>query len=288
MHRLRLTPLLLIAALALPFPARAWDGSIPDSTRATRSPNVVRSQAPPRRPTHGKDGLRLGAIAGGVVGGTGAVFLGLLVDALCEGGNCEDATATTYVELGVIGTAVGVLSGGFFGWIIGSTIPAGEPPPSWEGTRAATGGHWPPIASFTVQPGLGTLTARPGHATSLSLRATLLAHVDRRIAIGPEFTHVGFAGGMDALAGAVYLGDRTRRLSPYLVADLGSYHWARGVHDVDVDVLGAGIGAGLLWVPAPGRARFGIEGRYHWTPQNIEDGAGYRFVEVGATAGWSW
>jgi hypothetical protein len=272
MRHLRLTRLLLIAALLLPGSARAED--------------------PPKRPTHARGGARIGAITGGVLGAVSLVSFGLLVEAIGESDSDDDITPLGYVGLGALGLASGAAAGGVLGWVFGSMIPAYDPragyPPTGEAGRATARPDSPPIASFTLQPGFGSLTQRSGRASSLSMRATLLAHVHRLVALGPEYTNAGFAGGMSALGGAVYIGDRTRRWSPYLVGDLGSYHWSHGIHDSHVTVLGSGIGAGFLWAPASGRARLGLEGRYHWTPQNIEDPEGYRFVNFGVTARTSW
>jgi hypothetical protein len=271
MRHLRLTVAALIAALAMPGSARAED--------------------PPRRPTHGRGGTKIGAITGGVLGAASFISFGLLVEAIGEGGSDDDISSLGYVGLGFLGLASGAVSGGILGWVVGSMIPANEPwapYPRAEEAGAAERPDWPPIASLTVQPGFGVLTQRPGNASSFTLRATLLAHVHRAIAVGPEYTHSGIAGGMDAVGGAVYIGNRTRRFSPYLVGDLGAYRWSKGLHDNDVTVLGSGIGAGLLWAPASGRARLGLEGRYHWTPQNIADAEGYRFVNLGAIARVNW
>jgi hypothetical protein len=246
--------------------------------------------------TRARGGARVGLVVGGVTGAAGFVFIGLVAQALCEGDCGDDIHPAGWVGLGAVGALTGALAGAGVGYLIGSMIPAGEVPvarvPGAEGETPApavpaAGEPRRRIGSLSLQPGHGRLTDREASST-FTVRVTLLAHLRPWLGVGPEITHAGFPGGMNALGGAVVVGRRDRRFSPYVVGDLGWYRWGTGPFDTDVSLLGAGIGAGLAWAPGSGGAQLGLEARYHWTPQNIQDPEGYRFVNAGASVRFAW
>jgi hypothetical protein len=212
------------------------------------------------------------------------------------------------VELALIGGGVGAGAGALLGGILGATIPADKvaaPNPRAEAApdsgaaaevESPRAMPMPPppgrtpryIASLIVQPGVGILTDRPGHPSEFMVRAALLAQLKPWFAIGPEFSRSQLSGGFTAVEGAIQVGPSRNVVYPYLTGDMGLQVWKTGLYDTSVSILGAGVGGGVSWAPGAGRWRLGVESRYQWSLQNIEDPQGYRFVFVGGTARVSW
>jgi hypothetical protein len=257
----------------------SWPGGV---LAEESTPDSTASAAPMKAQTQAKTGSHVGLVVGGITGA--AMFLLVGVVAESEG---EDIQPVGWVGLGALGLGLGAATGALLGYMFGSMIPTEEEPASVPGASPASTGRRP-IASFALEPGVAILTERPGNESAFTLRGTLLAQLKPWLGVGPEVTYGNLAGGMFAVEGAAYVGRRDAGLRPYAVLDLGVQHWATGVVDTDVGVLGMGVGAGLSWSPRSGNAHFGLEGRYHWTPQHIENPEGFRFVNVGATARWSW
>ena len=236
------------------------------------------------RATKRKGGMRVGLIAGAVAG-TGLFLLGALAaESLCEY-ECSDIHPVGYVAIGALGAAVGAATGAVVGGLFGSMIP--------DDKRTMSQPHEPgimkrPIASVAIEPGVGVTTERPENESGFLLRATLIAQLKPWLGVGPEITYADLAGGTYGFRGAFYFGPREPNLRPYVVTALGWQHWKTGAFDTDVDVLGWGMGGGLAWTPGSPNTHIGLEARYEFSPQNIDQNQYFRFVSTSAVLRHSW
>jgi|GEM_PF-1996854 len=241
--------------------------------------------------TKGKAGLKTGLIAGSIAGGSFALLVAAYADAECEGGDCSDVTVLGYVGAAALGATLGALTGALVGYVFGSMIPnhpdKGSSPEESQGLLNESKRF---IASIALQPGVAVLTERPENESGFSVRATLLAQPKHWLGIGPEIAYSDLAGGVFELGGAVSIGPREPGPRPYLIGNLGWQQWKTGinVYDTNPSVLAAGFGGGLSFTPGSGSTHLGLEMRYHWSPQNIQDREGYRFVSTSAVFRHSW
>jgi hypothetical protein len=271
---------------------------ISSTTRARGQVDSTLVAAPlgtePERHTKGKTGMKTGLIVCGIAGASLALLVAAYSDAECDGGDCSDVTALGYVGAGLLGATLGGLTGALVGYVFGSMIPdhpdQGSIPEESQGLPGPLMERKPIIASISLQPGVAVLTERPEDETGFSVRAALLAQPKRWLGIGPEIAYTDLAGGVFELGGAVSVGPREPGLRPYLIGNLGWQQWKTGInaYDTNPSVLTAGFGGGLSFTPGSGSTHLGLETRYHWSPQNIPDREGYRFVSTSAVFRHSW
>jgi hypothetical protein len=237
------------------------------------------------RATKAKAGMRAGAIAGSIAGTAFFLLVGAVANSLCEY-DCPDVTTGGFVGLGVLGAITGAATGALLGGLFGSMIPDhSKSSPSQTETPF---NHKSSIASVSIETGLAVLTERPENEAGLLLRATLVAQLNSWLGAGPEVTYGDLAGGMLGIRGAFYLGPRQPGLRPYLVTALGWQHWKTGAFDTDVGVLEWGTGGGLAWTPGLSNTHIGLEARYEFSPQNIDQNEYFRFVSTSAVLRHSW
>jgi hypothetical protein len=242
--------------------------------------------APPlhwERSTKAKQGVRVGLVAGGISGTGFFLLVGAAANSLCEV-DCPSVKGFGWVGLGLLGAVTGAATGALLGGLFGSMIPDHDKHPSPMETGLAR----PPIASVSVDPGVGFTTERPENGSGFMLRATLIAQLKPWLGIGPEINYAHLAGGTYGFRGAVHLGPREPGLRPYVVPAIGWQHWKNGAFDTDVDVLQWGMGGGLAWTPGSPNAHIGLEARYEFSPQNVDQNKYFRFVSTSAMFRHSW
>jgi len=272
---LRLLVLVLITTLCVS--SAAWGNA--DST-------LTAAPLDTERDTKGKAGMRVGLIAGGIVGTAFFLLVGAAANSLCEG-DCPDVTAAGFIGLGVLGATTGALSGALIGGLFGSMISDDKKVPE-QSQATSLSIERRSIASLSVEPGVGFLTKRPENESGFMLRATLIAQLKPWLGVGPEVTYADLAGGTYGVRGAIYLGPRQTGLRPYVVTALGVQHWDTGTLDTDVEVLQLALGGGVGWTPGASNTHFGLEARYDFCAQNIDHSEAYTFVSTSAVLRRSW
>jgi len=237
-----------------------------------------------KRATKRKSGARAGLIVGGIAG-AGLFVLGAAAsESFCDY-ECTDIHPLGYVAIGALGAAVGAATGFLVGGLFGSMVPDDQKeisPPQARGTSRRA------IASVSIEPAVGVTTERPDNDSGLMVRGTLIAQLNSWLGVGPEINYADLAGGTYGFRGAFYLGPREPGLRPYLVTSLGWQHWESGAFDTDVDVLQWGMGGGLAWTPGSPNTHLGLEARYDFSPQNIDQNKYFRFVSTSAVLRHSW
>jgi len=226
--------------------------------------------------------MKAGLIAGGIAGAGFGLLVAAYADGECEGGDCSDFTPVGYVGAGFIGGALGALTGAIVGSVFGAMIP------NDKHSYTPPGSMKRPIASAAIEPAVGATTERPSNRSGFMLRGTLIAQLKPWLGFGPEITYADLAGGTYGIRGAFYVGPRQPGLRPYLVTALGWQHWKKGAFDTDVDVLQWGMGGGLAWTPGSPNTHIGLEARYEFSPQSVDQNQYFRFVSTSVVLRHSW
>lgn len=261
---IRAAGLALLSFLFLAGPARA----AADSLRVATYP-----------PRATMKGLKIGAAVGGVAGAGYLLLIGIVADALGDGGD-DDFSTGDYLLLAAFGGVAGAASGAVIGADIGSmSYRSGIDRRRFPAT--------PPIGRFGLEAGRAGFSQRNDAGPGFWVRGTLASHVTPWLATGPELT-LQFADPRNVrTAWIARLEPWHGRVTPCLLGSIGPTFWPGSQN-----YLGGEVGGGVRFGgPAAGTA-WQIEARHHWNLQNTEFGPGingrYDYLTIGAGITHSW
>lgn len=246
-----------------------------DTSGTGRSLDVLQDEGSGR---YTKQGLIVGALAGGLGGLGFGTLLGLFCEA--EGDGCWGAVP--------IITLIGAAGGGAAGAIIGAAIPRRRTP---RDTSAAPPVRERPrrIGSFEIVLGrahatIHGATSTPFRGVGPEFRANLFAELRPWIAIGPEVGQAWFdEGGNIRHAGVTLRTTWSRRtISPYAALNLGAWQTTAP----SLEFFGGSFGAGARISPLADAPFFAdVEARYSRNLHNIEP---MRMKSLSFGVGFTW